>query len=39
MSKGYNDKEIKVIGKQMMFHPDEVILFHENGGRCEHTFV
>ena len=31
MSKGYNDKEIKKIGEQMMFHPDEVILFHENG--------
>jgi hypothetical protein len=31
MSKGYNEKEIKKIGEQMMFHPDEVVLFHENG--------
>ena len=31
MSKGYNDKEIMKIGEQMMFHPDEVVLFHENG--------
>lgn len=31
MIKGYNDKEIKVIGEKMMYHSDEVILFVEEG--------
>lgn len=31
MNKGYNDKEIKIIGEQMMFHSDDIFLFHENG--------